>query len=392
MKLKLFLATATLLAIAFSPLLETDCLADEGQPIAIRKWENGFSIESMWGLKVAIGMEPSDETKEQFDLFANSVAAGKSATLRRLANAEEVEQIDGLPGQPNDLLLTAASTEMPWTAVAVDRVAVYVLQDMPNDEALAAHKTMRGGRANIDQPSPAVSVIAIGDTFDEEAYAKLIDAFTPQLMVVNKSLETIAETKVEHLKHNTVAFSSSTAKKAKQLKLVSLTDTPYELPEALSELFARKEKSQNASADFFKEFSVEQMNFEPSNGTHTPRWNTEHMMGRELLFFSQIYHALDPSIPVMDLNPKQMPKDYKFAHADWTGAEEARQTKRVEDFTRRFAYLTEGVNLRKKAPGSRYWSLRSLLLQMERHYNEHTDNVRKKMELKGWPDAPRNPE
>ena len=311
----------------------------------------------------------------------------KAVSLRRLANAEEVEQIDGLPRQPNDLLLTAASTEMPWTEVVVDRVAVYVLQDMPNDEALVAHKKMRGGRANIDQPSPAVSVIAIGDTFDEGAYAKLIDAFAPQLMVVNESLETIAETKVEHLKHNTVAFSRSTAKRAKQPKLVSLDDTPYELPEALSKLFARKEKSQTASADFFKELTIEQMNFEPPNGTHTPRWNTEHMMGRELLFFSQIYHALDPSIPVMDLNPKQMPKDYKFAHADWTGAEEARQTKRVQDFTRRFAYLLDGVDLRKKAPGSRFWSVRSLSLQMERHYNEHTSNVRKKMELKEWPDA-----
>ena len=39
MKLKLFLATATLLAIVLSPLVEANCLADEGQPIAIRKWE-----------------------------------------------------------------------------------------------------------------------------------------------------------------------------------------------------------------------------------------------------------------------------------------------------------------------------------------------------------------
>ena len=82
-----------------------------------------------------------------------------------------------------------------------------------------------------------------------------------------------------------------------------------------------------------------------------------------------------------------MPKDYEFAHADWTGAEEAKQIQRVEDFTRRFAYLLDGVDMRKKAPGSRIWSIRTLLLQMERHYNQHSSNVRKKMELEQWPDA-----
>ena len=111
------------------------------------------------------------------------------------------------------------------------------------------------------------------------------------------------------------------------------------------------------------------------------------MMGRELLFFSQIYNAVDPTIPVMDLNPKQMPEDYKFAHADWTGAEEGRQMHRVQAFTRRFAYLLDGMDLDKRAKGSRFWTPRALLKQMERHYSEHTANVKKKMELPGWPES-----
>ena len=49
--------------------------------------------------------------------------------------------------------------------------------------------------------------------------------------------------------------------------------------------------------------------------------------------------------------------------------------------------LLDGVDMRKKAPGSRIWSIRTLLLQMERHYNQHSSNVRKKMELEQWPDA-----
>lgn len=108
-------------------------------------------------------------------------------------------------------------------------------------------------------------------------------------------------------------------------------------------------------------------------------------MGRELLFFSQIYRAVDPMIQEMDLNPKQMPKDYEFKHPDWSGEEEAAQTQRVQAFTRRFAYLLDGVDLDKKAKGSRFWTPRALLLQMDRHYNEHTANVRKKMELPEWP-------
>ena len=87
----------------------------------------------------------------------------------------------------------------------------------------------------------------------------------------------------------------------------------------------------------------------------------------------------------MDLNPKQMPKDYKFAHEDWTGEEEARQIERVQKFTRRFAYLLDGMDLDKKAKGSRFWTPRALLKQMDRHYNEHSANVRKKMKLDEWP-------
>jgi len=205
------------------------------------------------------------------------------------------------------------------------------------------------------------------------------------LMIVPRSLAKVGDADVRNVKHNTVAFATSKAKPSKT-RFVSLGEKPYRMSDQLKTLFKKKEVSCQASQKFFAGLSVEQMNFKPDNGTHTPRWNPEHMMGRELLFFSQIYNAVDPTIPVMDLNPKQMPKDYKFAHADWTGAEEARQMHRVEAFTRRFAYLLDGVDLDKRAPGSRFWTPRKLLEQMERHYNEHTANVKKKMELPGWPE------
>ena len=127
------------------------------------------------------------------------------------------------------------------------------------------------------------------------------------------------------------------------------------------------------------------MNFEPANGTHTPRWNAEHMMGRQLLFFSQIYAAISPyAFRPIDLNPEQMPPDYRAAHPDWGGVEEARQMERANAFVRRFAYLLDDVDLDARAPGSR-WTLRALLKQMGRHFAEHTANVVKKFDQPDWP-------
>ncbi|MEM9368842.1 MAG: DinB family protein [Planctomycetota bacterium] len=163
-------------------------------------------------------------------------------------------------------------------------------------------------------------------------------------------------------------------------------DPPPPIPSHLGELFDRMEAANRRSQDVFRELSVEQMNFRPGNGSHTPRWNAEHMAGRQLLFFSQIYHAIDSSIPVVDWNPKQMPADYQARHADWSGKEEARMMQRVDDFCRRHAHLLGQIQLDEKAPGSRWPSLRALLLQMERHYDEHTANVKKKFALPDWPD------
>ena len=227
-------------------------------------------------------------------------------------------------------------------------------------------------------------VIAIGAQFDKAACEKIIESTAPRILIVSEAIEQVGETKVEKIVHNTIAFSNR-AKLDAKTRVVSLGTEPYKMSDELADLFAKKEAASKLSREMFAKLSVKQMNFKPSNGSHTPRWNTEHMMGRELLFFSQIYNAVDPMISIVDLNPKQMPEDYEFAHEDWTGAEEARQTKRVEDFVRRFAYLLDGMDLNKKAKGSRFWSPRALLKQMERHYKEHSDNVVKKMKLDGWP-------
>ena len=164
-----------------------------------------------------------------------------------------------------------------------------------------------------------------------------------------------------------------------------LLEKPPAVPVHLREFFDRMEAANRRSQDVFRKLSTAQMNFKPSNGTHTPRWNAEHMAGRQLLFFSQIYHALDPKIPVFDWNPAQMPPDYKARHPEWSGKEEARAMQRVDDFCRRYSYLLESTALDAKPPATNWPSLRALLLQMERHYDEHTANVVKKFELPDWP-------
>ncbi len=164
-----------------------------------------------------------------------------------------------------------------------------------------------------------------------------------------------------------------------------LLDAPPAVPDQLRRLFDRMEAANRRSQDVFRKLSVGQMNFKPSDGTHTPRWNAEHMAGRQLLFFSQIYHALDPSIPVVDRNPRQMPVDYEARNPSWSGKDEARAMQRVDDFCRRYAYLLDDIEVNDKPPATSWPSLGALLLQMEKHYDEHTANVKKKFQLPDWP-------
>ncbi|TWU35216.1 DinB superfamily protein [Novipirellula aureliae] len=164
-----------------------------------------------------------------------------------------------------------------------------------------------------------------------------------------------------------------------------LLNAPPPVPEHLRQAFDRMEAANRRSQDVFRQLSVEQMNFKPSDGTHTPRWNAEHMAGRQLRFFSQIYHALDSSIPVVDWNPQQMPANYEARNPRWSGKDEARAMQRVDDFCRRYAYLLADIQLDQKPPATSWSSLGSLLRQMEKHYDEHTANVKKKFLLPDWP-------
>ena len=340
----------------------------------------------MWGFQVGLGVNEANQSKlpRKPDLNASEVDPGTSKTLQRSPNQSKFSILDEPPATKdgNAVAVSRNKTGLISTVV-VDGLTIVDL----NGAGAAIVDQLEPGNGNplgISAKGEQLAVIATGDDFDAKAITAIYKMLKPRLIVVNSNVEKVSDLEVEVVAHNTVAVSL-TKKKRQQTRVVSLGRKPHQLSEKLTELFEDKEAACEKSRSVFAKLSVDQMNFKPSNGTHTPRWNTEHMMGRELMFFSQIYHAVDQEIPVMNLNPAQMPNKYKFAHPDWTGAEEARQTGRVEAFTRRFAYLLDGMSLNRKAKGSRFWTPKSLLLQMKKHYKEHTDNVIDKMKLAGWP-------
>ncbi|GAA5509469.1 DinB family protein [Novipirellula caenicola] len=362
--------------------------AAQGDPVAVRKWSGDMvSLETHWGLQLAIktpdaavgelpgGVDQTISTSDRVDhvLFREPNASDSSWLPIADATTKDANQV------------RVRSVGNGVVTITVDGIVVVVVHPSTTDR-------------DIDVPDGVdVLVVASGDgsTPTDKSIAKWAAQWRPRFVIplgidsANETVRTLVESeqfkaKVIRQTHNTFAVSHS-GNKATQSQIVLLRDTAWTMPQPLAEEFAKMEQACRESQKVFAKLSVEQTNFRPENGTHTPRWNAEHMMGRQLLFFSQIYHAIDPAIPTLDLNPKQMPPDYEFAHPDWDGAEEARQMQRVSDFTRRFAYLLDGVELDTKAPGSRWPTLRALLKQMQRHYGEHTANTEKKFELPGFP-------
>ncbi len=374
-------------------------LAIDGEPVAIRYWPGGgISIESMWNIHVAIGVDAT-----------NRAALPRSADVEFVddfwgASGSDSLVLDRKPNEPNAILKPASECPNPSpNSIRFERVA---LENPSTHKALFVNLVIVDGVAildsnknsvgqllatlndgkNLPKALQAIDAFLIDDAVANQAsFQMLRDILKPRVMVLRRAVEfdKARDASIESIGHNTLSISKS--EPTSTSKWIKLSETTWSMGQALGDLFDKKEAACKSSRAVFKDLSVNQLNFRPSNGTHTPRWNTEHMMGRELLFFSQIYHAVDSSIPVMDLNPKQMPPDYRPAHQDWTGTEEAMQMERVESFTRRFAYLLDGMDLNKTAKGSAFWTPKALLKQMEAHYTEHTANVVQKKDLADWP-------
>lgn len=389
----MLLGSASIVAI----LLITGSLptfAADGDPLAVRKWPDGsVTVESHWGLKLAVGPDGA------------AAVSSDSPNVKRVSFNAPIDHV--LSRQPNEASATWKSAKGEDTSD--NAIRVMSMFDHDGDQSYGLFVQVDGVRMVFPSKTWSNDLAApdddAGDLFDlvvmpdgsplseKGSLVDWIRKLNPRfVMLPTQADQSVARqfgdqigagSEVTDIAHNTFAIAKASSRDH-QTRLVQLTTKPFELSADMESLFSKMETSCQDSQNVFAALSANQMNFRPANGTHTPRWNTEHMMGRQLLFFSQIYNAVDPTIAVMDLNPKQMPPDYVAAHPEWDGKEEARQMNRVSEFTRRFAYLAREVDLDRQAPGSR-WTLRGLLRQMERHYNDHTANTKKKFELADWP-------
>jgi hypothetical protein len=389
-------------------LFASSANANDGDPVAVRRWPDGaISIETHWGLHVVI--DPSERTEKLLPRKPDLIVRSDEKTSLQLGRKPNQEKPALMTGgkDPNSVTVNSISSgdgEAQLLSVRVDGTSIVFVphQVLADDSVIDV-------AVSAQQPDLLVLSTSDASTLEKANVTKFATDVRAKRILLNVSagldksvlskFQAAIGTKkpVTTVGHNTLAISKpvrrrtldrSRANDAKpgMVEVITLTDKPWKMPEDLSKLFVAMEKSSRDSQKVFAKLSANQMNFKPSNGTHTPRWNTEHMMGRQLQFFSQIYNKIDPAIPVMNLNPRQMPEDYRFAHPDWDGKEEARQMQRVSEFTRRFAYLLDGLDVNKRVAGSPWPSLRALLEQMFRHYSEHTANTVKKFSLPGFPE------
>jgi L-ascorbate metabolism protein UlaG (beta-lactamase superfamily) len=429
------------LAAVAAFLLTPGLAAETGNPVAVRFWGQGLvTIETYWNLRVAIDpyalrigyRDPRIDadlvlvTHEHFDHNNVGLIRGARHVVRTLDERGAIRNIDvvldRLPNQ-DDVQLTSTGSTVLRSAhamrvrslaafhdpvagrdrggvgmllIEVDGVRLLHCGDLGQPLLTQSQLDLIG---NLD-----VLLIPVGGvyTVDGPEAARITEQVRPRIVVpihyktaaLTLPLDT-ADGFLDALPQryrrvsaagNTLAVSAGAGPSVESPDLVVLKTRPWPMPGEMTALFEAKARAAAASAAVFDALTTAQMNHRPGNGTHTPRWNAEHMMGAETDFFTAIYNRVDPSLAAMTLRPAQMPDAYHAAHTDWTGREEARQIDRIQRLTRRFAYLLADLPLDDKPPES-WWTLRGLLEQMQRHYNEHTANVKQKFELPDWPDA-----
>ncbi|WP_442482573.1 MBL fold metallo-hydrolase [Aeoliella sp. SH292] len=429
-----------LTALLIASLFAAHASAQESPPVAIRWWGQGMvSIETYWNLTIVI-----DPYNDKIGYEVPNLTADLVLVSHEHADHNNVEAVKGEPRIVRGLddkgtvasvfnVLGRASNERApvWSSARTKELkpphAIHVTS-IPawHDDSQGSE---RGAVAMFKIVVDGVSIVHCGDlgqskltqeqvyqigevdvlllpvggvyTIDGNGAWDIVAQVKPRCVVpihyktdkLKIPLEPV-DRFVEHMPegwelakppHNTLALSPAKSKDTSAPQLVVLNYKPHEPSGDLATLLDKMDASCKASQRVFAPLTANQMNWQPPDGTHTARWNAEHMMGRQLGFFSEIYAAIEPeTFSHIDLNPAQMPPEYKPAHADWDGAEEARQMERADAYVQRYAYLLDGVDLDQPAPGSR-WTLRKLLEQMDRHFTEHTANVQKKFDLEGWP-------
>ena len=369
--------------------------AAQGDPVSIRlNAKASISVESFWGVQV------------KFDDASREISVNKAPNWSHVGHADWLPDTSTakdnaatgsvfVTADTNDTKLTehAARVESAKsrTHLHVDGVTLLTLHSKDSNASQSPVPPGATGRLDVLlipiahtkpkkwlqalNPRIVIPYSLAGEQVDRDQlleFAERVGISSEQCRVVPSNV-----VPVSHAAERGQASEQPT-------RLIAMKNSAMKLPAKLESLLVAKEAESEKTARVFESMSANQLNWKPPNGTHTPRWNTEHMMGRELLFFSQMFHQQNDEIPVIDRNPKQMPKDYKADHPEWTGREEARRIRRVAKFTRDYAYLISDLPMDKKAPGSN-WTPERLLKQMDFHYGDHTGKTKLKFDLPEWP-------
>ena len=403
--------------------------ADSGKPVALRAWgDSAISVETYWNLSVVIN-PPAERAvgsnlEFQAELAVMASPTRTSDTLKLFRKKPQVAYLRDESGRPVSLDIiidrapnSALPTVKPFAEAGKPspnaiRVRTVWIEQTPlvciDSDGItmivcdATNPPVVLTPRHEEQIGPVdVLIVRLSEhNARPDAAVALAKRLRPRLTVPirqgeadsqgrDKANQSLADAlglaqATQKAKGNTLAITSGRGLTREKPAIVVLGSKPWDMPKELQALFERMDIALPLATEIFAPLSAKQMNHRPADGTHTARWNAEHIMGRELGFFTAIYSNLDPAIPHIDLNPAQMPPDYKAAHPDWNGAEEVRQIERASALVHRFAYLLDGMEPMAKPKGSP-WSIKQLCETMHGHFSEHLANVKKKFELPDWP-------
>lgn len=375
--------------------------AEPGMPVAVRWWGGDtISIESSWDLSVSISdtLDDAEQTDLRVVLGALegdaepgvlSVSAGPiDHALDRYINTPEVTfgPSDAFESTPNTVRVRSFDGDASWVLVQADGISVLYTND---ESASTIPDAITTEIASID-----VLVFPI----DVEDPGALIEGASARLVVPiafrttkNRAFKAFEE-RLGNAAGRRDAVGNTTAVSTRIQSglpgLEVLEPRPWRAKGKLRSLLRDIDRKNSKSQETFAPLSATQMSHKPSNGTHAPRWNVEHMAGTELAFFTAVYAAADPDVPAWRNFPAQMPPQYEPANPEWDGAEEARYMQRVANLRNRFAYLLDGMDLNTLPRGAPAFAqtLQGLCEVVANHYDEHTAHVHKKFELPDWPE------
>ena len=176
------------------------CIADDGQPVAIRHWPGGgFTIETMWDIHVGSGLtaEAKEELPRAVDYEVESLGEDSLVRVSRSPNESEIEFAKESGTGSNDV---DVSKPVPSGGFNVNVDGVWVLSvnginaaDFEKlktsfKESLASVVEKNGGMKNW-----RVCLIATDESIDEKLVKELAELGKPEIMIVNSKFDSIGD-------------------------------------------------------------------------------------------------------------------------------------------------------------------------------------------------------